>query len=271
MSELASRCKEVNLDTIRSAHAKAPRTEEELQLANEAWLKVQKDIANGHAGTPIPVADLDLENNLLVDTFGIYEKHAGSDWQVRVINNFRRNTINQYAWMPSKMRYDGFNELHHAFRILKETWLQGLTLGKAEFKSAFKTLPPSKTQQRLCWSLVYNTDIGEFVAVPSHSQASGSLGAVVAWFRTVKMIQAVMQNLFGLVLFSYVDDCFGDYTFLPRNRRTWGPMVFNGVRIHRYRSPWVDTGSREIPSRSSHHAPRVGGGNGPRGFMLAPR
>ena len=217
LTVLASRCKEVNLATLRSAQAKTPRTEAELQLAKEAWAKVQKDISNGHAGTPIKVEQVDLESNLLVDTFGIYEKHAGSDWKVRVINNFRSNTVNQYAWMPSKMRYDGFGDVHHASRILKETWPQGLTLGKADFKSAFKTLPPNKAHKWLCWSLVYNTDIGDFVAVPIHSQAFGSLGAVVAWFRTVKMIQALMQNLLGLVLFSYVDDCF------------WITPAYNGI------------------------------------------
>ena len=46
------------------------------------------------------------------------------------------------------------------------------------------------------------------MVAPIHSQAFGSLGAVAAWFRTAKLIQHLMLRLFGLVLFTYVDDCF---------------------------------------------------------------
>ena len=53
----------------------------------------------------------------------------------------------------------------------------------------------------------------EFVVIPIQSQAFGSLGAVVAWFRTVKLIQCIMENLFQLVILCYVDDCFW---FTPR-------------------------------------------------------
>ena len=54
--------------------------------------------------------------------------------------------------------------------------------------------------------MVYNTDIEDFVAIRILSQAFGSLGAVVAWFRTVNMIQANLEDIFGLVFFAYVDD-----------------------------------------------------------------
>ena len=114
---------------LANAKRKIPVSMEDKVLAEAAWGKMKKDMANGYAGTPIPVQELDLEKNLLVDTFGIYEKHAGWDWKVRLINDFRRNTVNKFAWLPSKMRYDGFAQLSHAARVLKETWPEGLTLG----------------------------------------------------------------------------------------------------------------------------------------------
>ena len=57
--------------TLKSAKAKAPRSQEDLAIAQEAWKKTLKDIDNGYAGKPIPVSGLDLHENLLVDTFGI--------------------------------------------------------------------------------------------------------------------------------------------------------------------------------------------------------
>ena len=93
----------------------------------------------GYAGQPIKLSEIDLHNNLLVDTFGIYERHAGQDWKVRLINNFKKNTVNQYAWLPSKLSYDNFDQLQHAARTLKEWWDDALQLSKADFKSAFKT------------------------------------------------------------------------------------------------------------------------------------
>ena len=44
--------------------------------------------------------------------------------------------------------------------------------------------------------------------MPIQSQAFGSIGAVVAWFRTSKLLQVIMERLFGLLIFCYVDDCF---------------------------------------------------------------
>ena len=68
--------------------------------------------------------------------------------------------------------------------------------------------------------------LSRYLYTPKHSGASG---AVVAWFRTVKMIQALMQNLLGLVMFSYVDDCFWitpSYQGLDAPAAQWFSMVF---------------------------------------------
>ena len=88
--DLKSRCYQVNRATLKAARAKTPRSSEAFGLARQAWAKVQKDIDSGFAGQPFPVVDLDLEQNSLVDTFGIYEKHAGTDWKIRLINNFTK-------------------------------------------------------------------------------------------------------------------------------------------------------------------------------------
>ena len=50
-----------------------------------------------------------------------------------------------------EMQYDNFDQLQRAARVIKGAWDRELHLGKADFKSAFKTLPPSEDQKWLCW------------------------------------------------------------------------------------------------------------------------
>ena len=111
-----------------------------MELARETWTKV-KDIGDNRAGAPVELEAVALDECLLVDTFGMWERHAGSDWKVRIISNFKSNMANECAWMPTKLRYDGFSELGEAAGKLKEFWDGDLCMGKADFKSAFKTLP----------------------------------------------------------------------------------------------------------------------------------
>ena len=135
--------------------------------------------------------------------------------------------------MPSKLRYNSFSDLKAAATTIKESWPGGLSLGKEDFKSAFKTLPPGQDQQWLCWALVYNTDLQRHQVVPLYTQCFGSLGAVVAWYRTVSMIQNIMSELFGLVVFVYVDACFWvapDYSsFQGFPTASWIATVFQEV------------------------------------------
>ena len=149
LDQLHDQCAEINARTIRKALAKTPRSAQEKELVVEAWAKVEKDIQNGHAAEPIELEAFDVREGLLVDTFGVWERHAGSNWKVRVISNFRANQANDYAWIPLKLRYDGFDELLEALAVLRGRSAQQLSLGKADFKSAFKTLPTAGDQQWL--------------------------------------------------------------------------------------------------------------------------
>ena len=106
------------------------------------------------------------------------------------------------------MRYNSFTELKEASQIIKGNWKGPMTLGKADFKSAFKTLPPQEDQRWMCWSLVFNPATRRHQVVPLYSQAFGSLGAVVAWFHAALAVQFIMTVVFGLPIMLHVDDCF---------------------------------------------------------------
>ena len=115
--------------------------------------------------------------------------------------------MNSFAWVPSRLRYNGFGELKQAASVLKQSWEGPLELGKADFQSAFKTIPTAESQAWLCWALVYNPELKRHQIARLNTQTFGSLGAVVAWYRTARAIQTVMTEL-GLVILAYVDDCF---------------------------------------------------------------
>ena len=142
--------------------------------------------------------------------------------------------MNHYAWIPNKLRYDGFNELQQAASILKSSWSGQLEMGKADFKSAYKPVPPAEDQAWLCWALVHNPHLGVHQVTQLHSQTFGGLGAVIAWYRAAKAIQVVMEQL-GLVVLMYVDDCFW---VAPKTENTasvsatWILRVFEYVTHH---------------------------------------
>ena len=202
LGELKSRCKDINMTTIRKAKARCPKTAADQKLAEETWEKMLADTVQGRAGPPIELEEFEMDKGLLVDTFGIYECHGEAlDSKVRVINNFKGNFANYFAWMPSKLRYNGFSELREAAGIIKQDWAEELIMGKADFKSAFKTLPVSLDQSWLGWALVFCPEDGKLKGVPLYIQSFGSLGAVVAWYRTAMLVQQLMQTLFGTIFF----------------------------------------------------------------------
>ena len=129
---------------------------------------------------PMELGDLDLTANLLTDTFGVWECCSTDAFKVRVIDNYKSNGANDYAWMPKRLQYCGFGELRETLAILHERWAGDLQLGKLDFQSAVKTLPAAEDQSWLCWALVFNCELSRSQVVPVQYQSFGSLGAVMA-------------------------------------------------------------------------------------------
>jgi len=209
VDELRRDCAKLNRRTIVRATARQPRSVEQKSLAEETWQKVIADIDKGRASQPMDLDSFPIDRALLVDTFGLYECHGdATENTVRVINNFKDNLVNSYAFMPEKLKYDSFPELKEASSHLRRETHRPLKMGKADFKSAFKTLPPSADQEWLCFALVWNPHLQKLQVIQLFTQAFGSLGGVVAWYRTAKLLQKVMLELFDIVVFAYVDDFF---------------------------------------------------------------
>ena len=230
---------ETNMASIKRAKERHPTTPVEKSMAEEVWKKTTKDIAMGRAGEPVDLWEIDLREVLLVEAFGVQEKRGSAqESSVRGIHNFRKNQVNDYAWMPQKLRYDTFQHVMDLLsslssRMLENNVATGLHMGKADFQSAFKALPRAQNQAWLSGALVYNPIVGRLQAVPLWSQVFGSLGGVTSWFRTAKALQHIMFSLFFLVVFLYVDDAFWATTdvLLPtgQTQAEWVGNVFQRV------------------------------------------
>ena len=209
LEHLRSRCMEINSKTIRRAQARVPGTEDENKLAWATWEKVLSDTEKGRLGEPMDISDFPMHDGLLVDTFGIWERHGSSTQDsLRIIHNFKANQANEFAYMPEKLSYNGFGELKQTCAEFRSRCVRKLRMGKADFKSAFKTLAPAESQRWLCYALIYNPERRCLQVIRLLTQAFGSLGGVVAWYRTAKLIQCIMLELFDIVVFVYVDDFF---------------------------------------------------------------
>ena len=128
--------------------------------------------------------------------------------------------------MPQKLKYDGLPQLLGAMRavVAESAGNAGVTVGKEDFKSAFKTLPPKASHNWLCWALVFNPEEYDWVAVPLWSHVFGNLGGVTGWYRTARAIQHVMLTVFCTTIFFYVDDVFwaGSDVRLPKGMTVTG-------------------------------------------------
>ena len=207
IDQLKEQCRARNMQTLQMAEARLNNQQDhELQL--KTWEKFMQDVNKGVASPPVDIDAINLDENLLVDSFGVWERHANERWKVRVINNFKANQVNDFAWIPSKIHYNSFAEVLQAASILKEEFTGSLMLGKADFRSAFKTLPTQEEQRWLNWGLVFNPQVQKLQVTRLQSHTFGSLGAVMAWYRTAQLIQHVLSSEFGVSTFVYVDDCY---------------------------------------------------------------
>ena len=132
--QLQAECLSVNQQTLERARRRLEAEVQDPSLAQEAWQKYQSDVAAGYAEPPTDLEELDLSTILLVDSFPIREQHAGSLPKVRVINNFKSNRVNDYAWTPNRLHYNNFNELQQAAMVLQGNWVGELVMAKADFK-----------------------------------------------------------------------------------------------------------------------------------------
>ncbi|CAK0857956.1 unnamed protein product, partial [Prorocentrum cordatum] len=179
LSDLKQRCAEINARTLGRAQRRASAADHGQTIVAEIWAQTAQDVDEGRAGPPVPLDRVDLNNVLLVDTFGIWGQHGdAASPKVRSIRNSRTNGVNEYAFMPQKLRHDDLHQMVAALRLLSEGHGDAApAMGKADFKSAFKTLPPDSQHEWPCWALVSQPDTGAWMAAPLWTHVFGNLGS----------------------------------------------------------------------------------------------
>ena len=101
--------------TLQAAEARLNQHQDHI-LQQKTWEKFMQDVEKGVASPPQDIDTINLDEHLLVDSFGVGERHANETWMVRVINNFKANHVNDFAWIPSKIQYNNFEEVLQAAR-----------------------------------------------------------------------------------------------------------------------------------------------------------
>ena len=129
------------------------------------WSEVRAEMDAGRVSCPMELQSLDLRSVLLVGCFEIREKR-GEKLQVKDIHNFRRNKVNSFSQLFEKLHYDHFGHMLAALQVVAHSdrfkdWSHVVPImGKADFKSAFKTLGVVEDHQWMCWVVVFNPSLG---------------------------------------------------------------------------------------------------------------
>ena len=201
LAQLQKHCTEVNLATLRNAR---PGRE-----AAKVWEKHRQEVVEGKVGPPMTLDELDFSQVLLAERFGLEGWWSGAA-KVRVIDNFRKNWVNDHSSLWERIWNDTQDDLTAAVHGLQGDGRipRQVLIGKEDFVSAYKTVCPAAEHHWLMWALVFDTDIGEWKASEPGTQPFGALGGVYAWWRCGQAIRSIIVRLFWLVLFFYVDDVF---------------------------------------------------------------
>ena len=114
IEQLRKQCRARNMQTLQTAEARLT-SQQDRELQQKTWEKFIQDVDKGVASPPQDIDSINLDEHLLVDSFGVWERHANEKWKVRVINNFKANHVNDFAWVPSKIHYNSFAEVLPVF------------------------------------------------------------------------------------------------------------------------------------------------------------
>ena len=67
----------INERTIRVARSKLQQQLDDTELLEGVWAKLLQDRQKGFIGEFLDIDSVDLDSCLLVDSFGVWERHAG--------------------------------------------------------------------------------------------------------------------------------------------------------------------------------------------------
>ena len=104
----------------------------------------------------------------LGDTFLVREQHTGMAPTIRVINNFKSNSVTAYAWTPCCLRYRTFEALKRAAVVLKEEWEGELLMERRTLRPPLRPYRPRRIEPGRCrllytlplWSVTKQSSYG---------------------------------------------------------------------------------------------------------------
>ena len=86
-------------------------------LASHVWSNHKQEVLDRKVGKPMTLSEFDCEHHLRVERFGVQESRNGVQ-KVRVVENFRRNSVNSFSSLWERIWNDTQDDLNEAvFRL----------------------------------------------------------------------------------------------------------------------------------------------------------
>ena len=137
--------------------------------------------------------------------FGVEQADGEGCTKVRIIDDLRRNGVNECAGWTHQTTNEAYDDITRAvLDVIEETGSARVSV--EDFRSAYKMLLPAVKQEWLSHTIVYDTGNQHWAVCRLISLPFGGCGSVVAWHRVADAIKKILRRMFGLpILVSVVD------------------------------------------------------------------
>ena len=186
-----------NEATLRKVHNSRPTEDEAAALVQEA----DKEVDRGRA-VRFPSTSTATQSGVLCPRFAVHQGH-----KYRVIDDLTMPGVNAACLSDATITYEGIDcVIAAAQRKVTTGWRPGrvLTLGKQDFKSAYKTL--AVASKDLAYTRCAFRAHGSVHALQLTALPFGAVGSVHAWDMVGEAVQTVLACIFGVASTRYVDD-----------------------------------------------------------------
>ena len=190
---------------MRRLRERCQGVQDEDPVTKEIWRQTKAEVGL-RLGFP-ELIDMECSSHgVLTARFGVQQSDSKGQVKIRTIDDFRMSGVNATTSTLHCIRHDHVDDLA---KIAADIHRAGHRVAfiKADFKSAYRTVPIKPEDIPLAKLVVRDTDAKQWVTVDQWALPFGASAAVYGWERVGGAITAVLRSI-GLPILRYVDDLF---------------------------------------------------------------
>ena len=196
------------LPALNRANVQRVTEEQDSENAKIAWERTLTEVERGWVSKPIPLNEEIMETIPLTPRFAKREQHGNQDAKFRLIDDFKASAVNDLlstvdTAVPQTLDLFLATCVYYSL-ISPNTKLLACSM---DFAHAYKHIGIPKSQRDFA-TIILTPPGGPVHYAKLHTQPFGSSRAPANWGRVTHFLQEVMLNMFDVVVFIYVDDCF---------------------------------------------------------------